>query len=222
MPSRNTIKEYRENSFYHIYNRGVEKRCIFQDDQDYVIFLHLLKYFLSPGQKDIIHPLVGLQGYQVKRPRPMTTLFGQVEIHAFCLMPNHFHLLIRQILNRGMAELMQKILTTYSIYFNKRYERVGHLFQGVYKAVLVDKDDYLLYVTRYIHENPLELSGMTRSDLVNYPYSSYAYYLKEKHADWLKTDYILNFFNEKQTYQEFVEGDRINSRNALGSIFVID
>ena len=108
------------------------------------------------------------------------------------------------------------------MYFNKRYERVGHLFQGRYKAVLVDKDDYLLYVTRYIHENPLELPGMTRPGLVNYPYSSYAYYLREKHADWLNVDYILSFFNEKQTYKDFVEGDQIDSRNALGIKLVID
>lgn len=121
-----------------------------------------------------------------------------------------------------MTALMQKILTTYSMYFNKRYERVGYLFQGRYKAVLVDKEDYLLYVTRYIYENPLELPGLTRPGLVSYPYSSYAYYLKEKHADWVKTDYILSFFNERQTYQEFVEGDKISSRNALGNKFVID
>jgi len=220
MPSRNTRKEYRENSFYHVYNRGVEKRTIFQDDQDYAIFLYLLKYFLSPGQKDIIHPLVGLQGYQVKRPRPMTTLFGQVELHAFCLMPNHFHLFIRQISDHGMSELMQKIMTTYSMYFNKRYERVGHLFQGRYKAVMVDSGEYLLHLSRYIHENPLELPGMTRPGLVSYPYSSYAYYLREKHAFWLNVDYVLNFFSEKQTYQDFVEDIDINSKNTLGKLVI--
>jgi putative transposase len=222
MPSLNSRKEYRENSFYHIYNRGVEKRCIFQDEQDYAIFLHLLKYFLSPGQKDIIHPLVGLQGYQVKRPRPMTTLFGKVELHAFCLMPNHFHLLIKLLAYSGMTELMQKVLTTYSIYFNKRYDRVGHLFQDRYKAALVDSGDYLIYVSKYIHENPLDLPDMTRPGLVNYSYSSYGYYLKEKHAEWIKTDYILGFFSEKQTYQEFVEDTKLNSVNALGPKLIID
>jgi putative transposase len=222
MPSRNVLKEYREGSFYHIYNRGVEKRDIFLDEQDYAIFLHLLKYFLSPADKEIKNPLVGLYNLKYVRPRPLDNLNGKVELHAYCLMPNHFHLLIKLLAYSGMTELMQKVLTAYSMYFNKRYKRVGHLFQGVYKAVLVDKEDYLLYVTRYIHENPLELSGMTRSDLVNYPYSSYAYYLKEKHADWVKTDYILDFFNEKQTYQEFVEDAKLNSVNALGPKLIID
>jgi len=213
MPNRFEIRRFTPDTFYHVFNRGVEKRIIFQDDQDYVIFLHLLKYFLSPGEKDIKHPLVGLQGYKGVRPRPMTTLFSQVELHSYCLMPNHFHLLLRQIATNGVTSLLRKVATTYSIYFNKRYERVGHLFQGKYKAVVVDRDDYLIHLSRYIHSNPLEL-GLTRSDLVNYPYSSYAYYLGEKHAQWLKTDFILDYF-KNNSYQDFVEG-KANSESVLG------
>ena len=184
-----------EGAIYHVMNRGDRREPIFQDDKDRECLMATL------GE------VCAKTGWQVL---------------ALCLMPNHFHLLIKLLAYSGMTELMQKVLTAYSMYFNKRYKRVGHLFQGVYKAVLVDKEDYLLYVTRYIHENPLELSGMTRSDLVNYPYSSYAYYLKEKHADWVKTDYILDFFNEKQTYKEFVEDAKLNSVNALGPKLIID
>jgi putative transposase len=224
MPSRNTLKEYREGCFYHLYNRGVEKRDIFLDEQDYAIFLHLLKYFLSPADKEIKNPLVGLYNLKYVRPRPLDNLAGKVELHAFCLMPNHFHLLIKLLAYSGMTELMQKVLTAYSMYFNKRYKRVGHLFQGRYKAALVDSGEYLTYLTKYIHENPLDLglSELTRTVLVNYPYSSYAYYLREKHASWLNVDYILGFFSEKQTYQEFVEDIRLNSKNALGPKLIID
>jgi putative transposase len=220
MPSRNTLKEYREGSYYHIYNRGVEKRDIFLDEQDYAIFLHLLKYFLSPAEKEIKNPLVGLYNLKYIRPRPLENLAGKVELLAYCLMPNHFHLLIKLITYSGMTELMQKVLTAYSMYFNKRYERVGHLFQGRYKAAVVDNGEYLLHLSRYIYENPLELFGMTRTVLVSYPYSSYAYYLKVKHANWINTEYILGFFDEKQTYQDFVEDIKTNSRNALGKLVI--
>jgi putative transposase len=215
VPNRFEIRKYAPDTIYHVYNRGVEKRIIFQDDQDYAIFLHLLKYFLSPGQKDIVHPLVGLQGYKNARPRPMTTLYGQVELHSFCLMPNHFHLLLRQVINGGVTALLRRVCVTYAVYFNHRYERVGHLFQGKFKAILVDDDSYIIHLSRYININPLEL-GLTRSDLVSYPYSSYAYYLGEKHAIWLKTDFILNYFkNDAITYKKFVEGES-NSESALG------
>jgi len=215
MPNRFEIRKFTPDTFYHVFNRGVEKRIIFQDDQDYAIFLHLLKYFLSPGQKDIVHPLVGLQGYRGVRPRPMTTLFGQVELHCYSLMPNHFHLLLRQVVDNGVTMLLRKVCGTYAIYFNHRYERVGHLFQGRFKAVLVNDDSYIVHLTRYMHINPLEL-GLTRAVLVSYPYSSYAYYLGEKHAVWLKTDFILNYFkNDPSSYKNFVEGET-NSENVLG------
>ena len=103
------------------------------------------------------------------------------------------------------------------MYFNKRYERVGHLFQGKYKAVVVDQDDYIIHLSRYIHSNPLEL-GLTSPGLVNYPYSSYAYYLGEKHAIWLKTDFIMSYFkNDVSSYKNFVEGES-NSESVLGYI----
>lgn len=158
MPQKNTVKTFTENGIYHAYNRGVEKRDIFIDEQDYAVFLHLLKYYLSPLEVKNVHPLLEFQNFSIVRPHPLANIEKEVELIAFCLMPNHFHLLLKQISIDGMTKLLRRILTTYSMYFNKRYKRVGHLFQGPYKAVLVQNDSYLLHLSRYIHLNPSELT----------------------------------------------------------------
>lgn len=226
MPHKHIVKTYVENGHYHVYNRGVEKRDIFLDNQDYRVFLHLLKYYLSPTGKEDQHPLVNLPNYPFVRPRPLANLAGEVELLAYCLMPNHFHLLIKQVSADGMSKLLRRISTTYSMYFNKRNDRVGHLFQGIYKAALIPDDPYLLYISRYIHLNPEELTGFNP---VSYPYSSYPYYLGEKKAKWLKLDIILDFFEKSKllpflqkypSYQEFVEGNKKDPREASGNLAI--
>lgn len=215
MPQRNTVKTFIAGGYYHAYNRGVEKRDIFLDDQDYRVFLHLLKYYLSPQDKQQVHPLINLQGFVLVRPRPLANLEKEVELLAFCLMPNHFHLLIKQITQTGMSKLMRRLLTTYAMYFNSRYDRVGHLFQSSYKAVLVDKDEYLLHLSRYIHLNPSELTGII---LVNYQYSSYAYFLRRKRASWVKPDFILSYFSSN--YEDFVESYAKDAKELLGAMVI--
>lgn len=225
MPSKNTIKQYVENGYYHVYNRGVEKRNIFLDDQDYRAFLYLLKFYLSPlstlGSNK--HPLVNLTEFNPVRPRQLANLYGKVELHCFCLMPNHFHLLLKQNDLTGMPDLLRRLLTTYVMYFNRRYDRVGHLFQGTYKGVLISDESYLLHLSRYLHLNPVD---MTRSHPVSYPYSSYSYYLGKKKADWLKTYLISSFFKGNKTtivknfgsYREFVEEYEEDSKEILGNL----
>jgi putative transposase len=223
MPHKHSIKTYIKDGYYHAYNRGVDKRDIFIDDQDYRVFLHLLKFYLSDEVDNNYHPLLTLN-IKYARPRPLESLGKEIEVVAFCLMPNHFHLLIHQNTIDGMPKLMRRLLTTYSMYFNKRYDRVGHLYQGTYKAVIISNDAYLLHLSRYIHLNPNELTG---SLPVNYPYSSYQYYLGKKKADWVKPDIILNFFKDKNrpfpilkkhSYEEFVEAGKIDSRESLGDL----
>lgn len=226
MPHKHSIKRYVEGGFYHLYNRGVEKRTIFVDEQDYAVFLHLLKYYLSPSDPKDAHPFLSFKNFTVVRPRPLTNLEKEIELLSFCLMPNHFHLLIKQKTIDGMEKLMSKVLTTYSMYFNKRYERVGHLFQGRYKAALVTSDSYLLHVSRYIHLNPSELTGTVP---VNYPYSSYQYFLGLKKATWLKPDFILAYFdtskllpflNKYPSYKDFVENYAEDSKEVVGSLAI--
>ncbi len=224
MARKNTIRKFTEGGIYHVYNRGVEKRNIFIDDQDYAVFLHLLKYYLSPIDLKEGHPLMQFQNFKVIRPRPLANMEKEIDLIAYCLMPNHFHLLIKQHTINGVTRIIERLLTTYAMYFNKRYDRVGYLFQGPYRAVLVENESYLLHISRYIHLNPIEL---TRAPLVNYPYSSYTYYLGLKHASWLKTKLILSYFdrsklspflNNLQSYQEFVENSPENSKEIIGNI----
>lgn len=187
MPARNVVKQYTEDAYYHVYNRGVEKRTIFLDDQDYVMFLGLLKRHLTRSKE------------QNSRGQIYESYAGRLELQSFCLMPNHFHLLF--YLNNdheAITELMRRVSGTYTSYFNRKYERVGPLFQGVYKASRIDNDPYLLHITRYIHRNP--------KDYYNWPYSSLLYYIKDWKADWVVPDKIYKLY-EWGTYESFLNDD---------------
>ena len=185
MPSRNVIKRYDADTYYHVYNRGVNKRKIFLDDDDYVYFLALLKRYLSETNE--------LDKYN----RIYTNLNGQLDLLTYCLMPNHFHLLLYQHDDiKAMETLMRSVLTTYTLYFNRKHNRVGHLFQGVYKASSVLSEPYLLHISRYIHMNP--------DDYKNWPYSSWPYYVKGWQADWIKHDKIFELF-EGDNYEQYVD-----------------
>jgi putative transposase len=153
MPSKNRIKQYVPGAYYHLYNRGVEKRLIFLDEQDYGVFLGYLKLYLMPPE-----PF----------GKPHKDLSDRVELAAYCLMPNHFHLLVKQGDERGIESLMRCVITSYVLYFNRRYNRVGSLFQDIYKAVMVKTDAQLQQVEEYIHLNPKALIA----DVRQYPYSS--------------------------------------------------
>jgi hypothetical protein len=141
-------------------------------------------------------------------------------------MPNHFHFLAKQITIDGITKLMRKVSTTDAMYFNKRYHRVGYLFQGKYKAILVETDSYFLHVSRYIHLNPSELKG---SDPFNYPYSSYKYFAGRAHASWIKVETILKYFKTQDTtpflkhhlsYKEFVENCQEDSKEIIGDLML--
>ncbi len=198
MPSRNTIKEYAENEYYHVYNRGVEKRIIFQDEQDYTVFIGLIKKYLN-GELPSNH-----------NRHAFTRLGDEVQVLAFCLMPNHFHLLLHQKSSDGVTKFLRRLATGYAMYFNNRYNRVGPLFQGKFKASRINADDYLHHISRYIHLNP--------ADYKSWPYSSYEYYLGKRKAIWLTDKPILELFhNSRQIYQEFVE-EYVDSKRALEEI----
>lgn len=206
MPSINVYKNFVKNGVYHAYNRGVEKRKIFLDDQDYRVFLHLLKYYLSPTDKQAVNPVITTGNTKLIRPRPLKNLKNEVNLIAYCLMPNHFHLLLMQKTIDGMTKLLRRVCTTYAMYFNRRYNRVGYLFQGRYKAAKVDDDAGLLYISRYIHLNPGD-SKMTGYDPVSYPYSSFTYFLGKKFAKWLHPQLVIKLVDKNKSYQDFVETD---------------
>lgn len=151
---------FETGGIYHIYNRGTDKRVVFLDHGDRVRFLDNLYEFNDE------HPAANWRQKESPEVRPREKL---VEIISYCLMPNHFHLMVRQIQDGGITLFMRKLGTGYTMYFNKKYDRSGALFQGKFKSVFVDKDVYLKYLPHYIHLNPSELPSM---DWRNYRWSS--------------------------------------------------
>lgn len=180
---------------YHIIVRGIEKGHIFNDDKDRDFFLSRLAEIL----KDTY-----------------------TSLYAFALIPNHFHLLIRRD-NIPISKVMQRLLTSYALYFNKRHERVGHLFQNRYKSIICQEDTYLLELIRYINLNPLRAGAVdSLKALKTYPYSGHAYLLgKKRRADWLNQDYVLSHFAKtgkraKGLYLKFItDGVSIGKRDSL-------
>lgn len=216
MPAKNIIKQFVNGGYYHIYNRGVEKRKIFMDKQDYLVCLSYLKTYLMP--KDIKHlqaiiadPIINwVEKDKAIKLLRMNNFNQRLNLLAYCLMPNHFHFLVRQTDSTVIDNFMNSLFTRYSMYFNKKYRRVGKLFQGVYKAVLVNTDEQLLHLSRYIHRNPIPI--LQGDALENYTYSSYSAYLKLSNFDWVESDMILSKFSSSglNSYQAFVENKSLN------------
>ena len=193
MPIRKTV--FANNHYYHIYNRGVEKRTIFEDEQDYKTFIEILVYYLVPDKSlpDIFSR------------KPQVKISQGVSLLCFCLMPNHFHLLIKQKRDKSIVALMNSLGITYAKYFNKRHNRVGGLFQDRFKSKLINKDEYLLHLSKYIHLNPKEF---WKKSLAAYPYSSYRFYLEAGPKEFIDVDFILSYFSNEHknfSYQAFVE-----------------
>lgn len=216
MPAKNKIKEYHENGYYHLYNRGVEKRVIFADKQDESVFLSYLKEYLLPKDPDNLLQIMGdststsQQKADAKKLIRMNNFSDQFDLLAYCLMPNHFHLLVKQTVPRTIEMFMRSLCTRYVQYFNHRHDkRVGGLFQDTYKAVLIDSEEHLLHLSRYIHLNPLK-KGLTLKECPQ-P-SSYTNYLGIIKQGWVKPQEILSYFAKSGTnsYSSFVENSQID------------
>ncbi len=209
MPQKNSRKEYGAGGHYHVYNRGVNKSSIFLDEQDFKVFLGYLKLYLEPpnlqGQA-----LQDENGRTIPPSKEPKNYMGEIELLAYCLMPNHFHLLIKQNTDRGIAEFMQSLIQRYVMYFNKKYMRVGGLFQSRYKSVLIEDENQFVYITKYIHRNPIDIlpAKLGTAGYEVYRYSSYGNYLGLFQQRWVRPEQILSYFSnmkEGSTYQSFVE-----------------
>jgi len=193
---KRVIREFGENEYYHVFNRGVEKRLIFLDEQDYNMFLYYIFIYLAEPKTVIAkYPTLPL------RLRGKS-LYHNVELLAYCLMPNHFHFLLRQKSKDGVSKFLKQFTNAYTHYFNTKYKRVGGLMQGRYKAARITSDEMLLHVSRYIHLYPLVASLV--SDLANYKWSSYESYITGRKSPIVNTDIILARFPSKEAYKAFV------------------
>lgn len=214
MPAKNVLKEYLEGGYYHIYNRGVNKRKIFVDQQDYAVFLSYLKVYLLPKdvkglRKILADPSTSYKNRgKAEAELQLNNFEGKIELITYCLMPNHFHFLLKQIGEKDLEIFMRSVGTKYTMYFNRKYKRVGPMFQDTYRAVLMKTDAQLLYLTRYIHRNPIKKQTSHKRSILLWP-MSYQNYLGLIKQDWVKPEFILQNFSSSgfNSYKEFVESD---------------
>lgn len=167
---------------YHVYNRGVEKRDIFMDEQDYLRFIHNLFEFndTAPAGKYSVKS-------EAKPPKIDRNVL--IDILAFCLMPNHFHIMVCERKENGISKFMQKLGTGYTVYFNQRHEHSGVLFQGIYKIIHIAEDNHFRYLPYYIHLNPLDLTyPIWREGAVENPMKALRYLETYRWSSYL--DYI--------------------------------
>lgn len=194
---------------YHIYNRGVEKREVFLNPSYYFRFLSILKHYLNydypySSLKRSLEKAKSKEGKQTIFQRLETRrIEPPVEIVSFCLMPNHYHLTVKQLVEGGISNFMHRISTAYTGYFNIRQERSGVLFENVFKAVLVESEEQLLHLTRYQHINPYSLS-LTAKDLADYSWSSLPVYLGKKKPSFVNPRIVLSAFKKPESYLKFV------------------
>lgn len=171
---------FTQGEYYHIYNRGVDKRIVFTNDEEkrhFVNTLYVLNNFLE------IPPRFNV--YELEPRELLTTISPHVEITAGCIMDNHYHLMARPLQENGISRFLHKIGTSHSHYFNKRHERSGRLFESTFKAKHVDRHEYAAYLTQYVHLNPVDLyrakHGTDEKEILRrvkeYPWSSLPIYL---------------------------------------------
>jgi len=205
------------NEIYHIFNLGVERRLTFTDKREYDRGLLTMNFYrfrnLSTGLAQV------LKLDQEKRKFFLSQLVKQkdklVDILGYCLMPNHFHLLLKQLSYGGIAKFIGNFSNSYTRYFNTRHKRIGHLFQGVFKAVRIEDDDQLIHVLRYIHLNPVVSLVVKEDNLEDYPYSSFCEYADKKEG-FCNRNIILDYFSSVEklksfTYDQIDYGKRLEA-----------
>jgi putative transposase len=202
MPRKYTIKEYLPQSIYHIFNRGVNKQVIIHDDQDCSVFLNILKECLSPPPNIPPHTTIIYNSQQFDAINyKRKNYYQRITLLSYCLMPNHFHLLLKQEQDKTISSFMKAIGVRYALYYNQRYHRVGQLYESRYKGVRLIGMDTVLFISRYIHRNP--------NPLFSQP-SSYPTYLGMNSVPWINTKIISSHLAKKYshlTYQQYVEGE---------------
>ena len=218
---------------YHIYNRGVDGRVTFSEAGDYDKFLDILRGYLGEFKIEEGGKYKSERPY-LSRHRQKMNLFGQVKLVGYCLMPNHYHLILQPEGEETIAKLMRRAGTTYTMYFNKKYKRIGTLWETGYRCEEVWGDERILHLTRWVHLNPVSRE-VRRFGLVEtvtgfrpeeFMYSSYQYYLTpDKTEGWVHPEVGLALFaswNDRRwaNYQKFVEDRGLRSEVVLGRMAI--
>lgn len=215
------------NHYYHIYNRGTEKRTIFQETKDYRRFLLNLSEFNTDGPVHLASQLVIRKSFNEAKPHKKL-----VDILCYCLLPNHFHLLIKQLIDNGITQFMHKLNTGYAMFFNKKWNHTGRLFEGTFKAKIIEDDAYILHLSRYIHLNPLELiephwkeEGIrdrlrVKEFLEGYHWSSYPTYIEKENSKIVSPGILREMVGRASDYEKFVIEWTERSRDKISSLLI--
>ena len=201
---------FTNDEYYHICNRGVLKQKIFKDQRDWVRLLFTVLFFQSSLtfdniSSDIKNTMPQITGHPMSFKKTNDIVKNRmVELTAFCLMPNHFHLLVKQVADGGISKYLQRIQNSYTKFINTKYKISGHLFQGPFRAIHIEDNDQILYTSAYIHLNPKELKGENPE---KYKWSSYQDYLTQNRwGDLLNNKIITEQFKMPSEYQSWVKG----------------
>lgn len=196
---------FANNQYYHIFNRGVERKTIFSNGREFTRALKVFKYYQYDGLPIKFSKFLTLSEEKqaeilLKNKIPENKL---VDIIAFCLMPNHFHFLLKQQKDNGILKFISNFTNSHTKYFNTKHERNGPLIQGPFKAVLVESDEQLIHLSRYIHLNPVASFTIKDSELKNYEWSSLKEYLGLEDGICQK-EIVLGQFKSMDDYKNFV------------------
>ena len=200
--------EFQTGNYYHVYNRGVDRREIFSDEKDYVRFLRSMGEFNRP---EAIGSLF-LKSYLDKRrefEEPDSSTLEEsgssnsplIDTIAYCLLPNHYHLLLKQLADNGISKFMHKLGISHTNYFNAKYKRSGYLFQGKYKCVPIKTDPQFLYVSAYINGNA-EIHRIAKAE--DWDWSSYSDYLGKRRGTLCDRKIIMEQYGSVGEYKEYV------------------
>jgi len=196
------------DEYYHLYTRGVRKKNVFFDNRDYARFLFCLLYFQYADNfyniSDAVTRFLKTGSFASRKMTALNEKRRVADIIAFTLMPNHIHIIAREIEPGGIAQLMKRALGGYAKYFNTKYKVSGHVFQGAYNAVHIKDNDQLLYVSAYVHRNPRELRGWKNRE-EKYPWSSFSdYTTTNRWGNLIQPNIVLEQFSKKLPYRDFV------------------
>ncbi len=193
------------DGIYHIYNRGVERRKIFTNKREYTRFIELIDYYRHHKPPIRFSKFLTINVNERNQyHQKLSTLAISVDVLAFCLMPNHFHLLLRQTIDKGISKFLSYISNGYAKYFNIKYHRVGPLFQSAFKAIFIETDEELMHVSRYIHLNSIASSLVKTDSLFTYPWSSLIDYMKTEEHGFIEKSTVLDLFLSPKTYKQFI------------------
>lgn len=195
------------NQIYHVINRGTASQPIFLNHYDYQRALETIFYYQNESLplRYSFFKRLPIKEKSAILDRLGTQKKFTAEIIAFCLMPNHIHLLLKQIKDGGISNYMSNVANSYTRYFNTKQKRVGPLFQGKFKAVRIENDEQLLHVSRYIHLNPYSSYVVKDTkELLDYLYSSLPEYLNPQKFNQCQKEIVLEHFSKTNPYKKFV------------------